>query len=703
MAYVVKYRSILHPPKWSVPVYIDILKNGYSGAITTLVMAKGGASLIVEETDYFDPIVSTSVELNYINTLTDFFENLHDWDDLLAIDDFEFMVKVYDPNYIYFEGFLPCDVIEQQFFPKGTVTLNASINLKRLSDFNPTLFTTRSKYTLIDIIKHCLGKTGLTLPIYVNCSLFGYESYLGNIFSNPYTPTYVYSTVTRSIFDWLSVESDLFLKNDLEYESCLTVLTSILTAFNCKIYYWNGKWYIERVKDLGHSTKHFIVYSINGTTTTENETNTSLEIGNVRTKLTHKELSQSVSYVPGVKQIVLNLKEVLRYNLTNYFYTGIVELHSIIIKEETILPPLFVWELIFGTITTLRYNYYNIAYGYVIPGSEYHVLSSTNRLGARYSLQGLFTGLNFALNDSNTSTLTVKLKFRLGDGAITSYGASIKANPTKLFYARMVLKNYAGGTSKFLKYNTSTQIYEFITRGSNDDSNSLITTNGTSVDMAVISQSISYENFTDKKNFETEISINIPLSDATGRVSNDYVLGICRLSYNLIEAGTDPIVLNYTTFGDIVVNLNEDLGDNTITGNVNDHFVSIKQIDVSLYNASYCLFNNKVNVLNELYGIGTGGVLDAFYVPSAFPSGGIPQLTLSTQKKIIEDQYQIYNKVRHSIISDFYYRYFLKPLKQVSSWYYANKFMIYGYRWVIDSNEYNGTVLKEYVDNDSIS
>lgn len=717
MAYGVRFRTILHPPNVANPIYVDILKNNYVGAITNIKVAAGGVTLTVDDNDYFENLISTSIEIKIINTLTNFFENLHDWDDLFLLADFEIMFKVYDTNVVYFEGFMPCDISEQEFFPKGIITLNASNNLKRLSDFYPTMFTVSGQYLMIDIIKHCLSFTGLNLPIYVNCSIFGYEPYIGDIFASVYTPTYNYSTVTRTAFDWVSIESDIFKKDDISFEDCRYILENILATFNCKLYYWNSRWYIERVKDLGHTTKHYVVYNTNGTTTTSNLTNTHLQIagdafgiGNDRSKLTFMELSQVVSYNPGVKRITLNLNEKQKLNLGNYYFTGVRTsfyytggTYPYDKPAETILPEENIWVVI-RNITpaslTQQSNYYDIINGLTInaTGGSNSIAPLDSIANWRVSLNGLYTQIKLNLNTKNTTSLTIKVKFKLPDAVIASYGATIRANPDKMFYVRVVIRSTYN--DKFAKYNATTQLYELVTRGSNDASNSIITPNGSTIDPCIITQGIAYSDFTNKEAYETEVDVNVPISDFYA--GDTYIIGICQIGYNYVTYGESTTYNAYfreMTFGDIIFSVNEDDTDNTMTGEINDAFVNLVTQDLLFYDANYQGTYFKRNILNQLYGVGHMGWMDAFYVPIPWDHT-IPK---AIQTKIIEDQYQIFNKVRRFITSDIYCTAPIKPFSLADSWYFSNPFMLSSYQWIIDSNQYSSLVLKEFVDDDDVS
>lgn len=710
MAYGVKYRTILYPVGSTSPVYVDFLKNGYVGAVTALKAEKGGVIINVEDTDYFDPIISTSVEVNIVNTLTDFLENLHDWDDLFAVNDFEILVKVYDSTYTYFEGYIPCDITEQKFYPKGTVTINATVNLKRLQSYDPTMFTTRGQYVLIDIIKHCLGKTGLTLPIYVNCSLFGYIPYLGNPMDSVYVPTYDYMTVARTAFDWVSVESDIFRKNDIEYENCYYILQNILTTFNCKLYYWNGAWYIERVKDLYHPTIHYVVYQTNNTITTVNSPKTykpsilryiDLEIGNDRTKLTHVDLSQTVQYTPGVKKILINLKEKYKYNLVNYFFTAITNvLRSSNYTVENYIPSLLVWSYIrdgsFDNVGISVTNYYDILNGLSMtennPTAHYsHLVKDYAYINAwRNVCLGLYTKFNFNTNVAKGTSLNVKVKFRLSDAMIADHSAEILANPTRKYFVNIIVKN----NTKYVKYDTNTNKYILETRGDTASSN-ILTSDGSTIDPVIISQSIAFDNFTNKENYSTEVSFSIPIDDfMADLIGRSFNIGIGRITTYMNQYGGAEdynVYLHDGVLGDIIVTTNEDPPENTITGSVNANFIDTKTFDLLFYDVGLYGDYFKENILNQLYGIGRYGWLDGFYVPEPWHYDiGVP-----IQNKIIEDQYEIYQQVRHTIISDYYYNKHVKPLSIIRSWYYQNLFYASGYRWVIDLNRYDSMSIKE--------
>jgi hypothetical protein len=706
MAYGLKYECLLYPFGTEEEVYLRIYEDEYSGGSSALTIAKDGISIMMDKTDYFDSIVSVNAEIQIINDLDDFFE----LDTLFSVNDFQYYVKIVGGTATYFEGYIPCDTVEQTFLPKGTVIINASNNLKRLDGFIPTMFTYRTTYTLISIIKHCLSFTGLSLPIYVNCSLYEWQADSG----------YVYSTTEYSAFEKY-IHSDLFLKNDNEYQDCLTILKSILESFDCKIYYWDEKWYIERVKDLGHSTKHYVVYLTNDAGTVANETNTLYETGNTNTKLRYTARSQKISYIPGAKQIRINLNEKLKINLLNYYYDNLIETASGSDPNvEDIIPDYLTWQIDANTDWEYKTNYYhmnncadlqNTLINYTSQGTIYEFLVGSvflhDQMYDAYTeaLSGLYTSFKVSLNEENDTTLTIKFRFKLPQNFIDGLATFLpdcRVHPNDhIFYVRFFLREDFYGAGGFVVYDASQGKYamDFRNVGVED----IILNVDDKIEPAMIVKPIAYANFTEPETFTSEFSISIPIDDFIENVQStapSFVFGLCQLGYfNPFSPApynfyvVDPpchYALKNSIFGDIMISVNGDVGDNVHTGGVSTNFINTLETEMTLYDGF------SVNVLNSIL------KTDSLLTGTTQWEDAFSQAHLPLVKKSIEDRYQIYNKVRHEINSDFFYE-ILKPFSLVDAQYFDNNFYVNGYRYNLASKSYSNLNLKEYVDDDDVS
>jgi hypothetical protein len=687
MAYGLRYQTTMVPIGTSNTVYVDILKNNYSGSVDTFRIAESGAIISISDNDYFAPLVSTSLELRIINNFTDFFE----LDELFSTSDFEFKIEVYDSTYMYFEGYVPCDIVEQIFLKNGTITLNATNNLKRLNDFQPTVFIKRDSYRLMDIIHNCLSFTGLNLPVYINCTL-----------------TESRDTIGQSLYVDKFVYSDLFLDSDQaeEYKKCDEILTMILKSAGCKLCYWNGAWYIDRVKDLGTASKTYFRYEeTSSASSSVVDVNAVIPVANNNSSLRFKDSSQTISYIPAVKQVKVTLNEKERFNLVNYYFDNILAISSAG-NPNNVYPDLWTWETDADVTYTPIQNYYKMLNSVALkntrtvypPNAYLDYIGASNSFGnAQYdalwnSFAGLYTRFKFSLNTIADSTLTIKFKFKLPPeflAAVTYFTIDCKTHPSDhKFYLRFFLKNKRDGdyfgdgeTYWYVSYNETTSKYFLAGLGS------LITTTKPINTRAILTKEITFDNFTNKDTYMSELSIDIPLDDfKSDIITNEFVLGICELGYHNPQS-TDVIWagLKDSIFGDIYVTINKDLTDNVVIGTINRGYMAILEEDLDIFDTK------NLNMLNGLYRDPDGTD------PTINWKDGDGLTVFSLVKKFIEDRFQIYSKVRRQISSNVYYKNAIKPFTMVSESHFANNFYVSSYQWDIAMNFYNNMVLKEWV------
>lgn len=686
MSYGLRYQTTMVPIGTTNMVYIDILKNNYSGSVDILRIAESGAIVSISGNDYFDTLVSTGLELQIVNTFTDFFQ----LDELFTTSDFEFKVEVYDATNIYFEGFIPCDIIEQVFLKNGIVTLNATNNLKRLEDFQPTLFVKRDSYRLIDIIHNCLSFTGLSLPIYINCTL-----------------TENRDTIGQSLYVDKFIYSDLFLESDQdeEYKRCDAILDMILKPAGCKLYYWDHAWYIDRVKDLGTVSKTYYRYEeASSSVTSVIDTNTPIPIANNDASLRFKDSSQTISYIPAVKQIKVTLNEQERYNLVNYYFDNIQSISSAG-NPNNVYPDLWTWETDADVTFTPIPNYYKMLNSVTLKNTHLtypnspvidYIGESMTVGNERYtnlwnSFAGLYTRFKFSVNTVADTTLTIKFKFKIPPeflALMTYFVSDRNAHPSDhKFYLRFFLKNkidplFGYDTYWYVSYNETTSKYFLAGLGS------LITTTKPINTRAILTKEITFDNFTNKDTYMTELSIDIPIDDfKSDLVANEFVLGICELGYHnpLVPGDTIWAAAKDSIFGDVYVTVNKDITDNVIIGTINRDYAAILEESLDIFDTK------NLNMLNGLYRDPDGTDPTVNWKDA----DGMTEFPLV--KKFIEDRFQIYSKVRRQITSNTYYKNAIKPFTIVSETHFNNKFYISSYQWDIALNFYNNMILKEWV------
>jgi hypothetical protein len=710
MAYSVKYQSTISRFGTDEKITIQILKNNYVGGYEIFHISAGSAQIIFDTTEYFDEIATTSAQFEIVNKSDDHFH----YDELFSVNEFEFMVKIFDTNFTYFEGYIPCETGELEYLSYGTFIINTSNNLKRLSEFKPTELVLHSGVSLITIIKNCLSKTGLTLPIYVNNSLFEVGMELDG---NPYFP----GTPTKyTIFDGAFVSSDLFLDDDIVYQDCGTILRKILCATSSKLYYWNNAWYIERVKDLGKTSKTYVVYNINGTITTSIESDAPINIG--ASAVQYCNANQRRIFNPGVKQIKMNLEEFVKLNLLNYNYNLIANGGTDVDSQN---PNYMQWTKDSYLTSTSFYNKNKIVSGIHVE-NLHRVDGSTNDnfytrfndispesdapIGypeyredqLRNSVRGLYTKFKFTQNgniengEENTE-LTLSFKFTLPENFI-NYSAplmtQIRNNPSDhLFFIRFFLKYYSDSNRYYIRYNEETNKYYA-------EQKELLYDDLGDIDAGLIEVSVPFANFTNQYTYTHEFNTSIVIEDFSIDYGRDWemILGLCEIGYNIPTMRDDKTIphwtLKHSNFGDIVMTVNYEEQDNVHVGTLNDNFVTIQNVDLSLYDSyTYNLLNTLYRNIELTERTLSWG--DDFYESEM-------NVMLLVQK-LIEDRFQIYNSVRKGVSTDLYYKSPLRPFTMLNDSHFEHLLMLNGFRWVFESNILNSVDLKEYVRNDNIS
>lgn len=141
------------------------------------------------------------------------------------------------------------DAAQQLTVTLGTVTYNWYIRVSPttggIAETTDTIYLTgeinlRQRNTLLTMIAVCLAQTNLSLVTNIFLNLFEYRQ-------DPLVST----------FDQTLIDSQLFISGET-YEDCYSVLTKILTAFNCTLFQANGQWNIVHFPEAKRYTNNEI-------------------------------------------------------------------------------------------------------------------------------------------------------------------------------------------------------------------------------------------------------------------------------------------------------------------------------------------------------------------------------------------------------------------------------------------------------------
>jgi len=278
---------------------VIIMQKGYDAKVDKLVLASNPVVISKPIGDLHTRIFGTGCKINIVNT-GEFLQ----YNDLFGTPEKIHYVKILggiSKSTILFEGFILPQMYTQSLRKKAFITLPANDQLSILREKKPEILRGENIYiSIIDVIKDILWSTGLELPIFVKNGI--YNKYYINSFD-----------ASTQAFDKTYIDKNLFLE-DGEPEDSYSVLEKILKPFGCRVYYNNGKWVIDRLKNHTDLTS-YKVYS----TTDASVSSVSTPVFNLDNYPIVAE-SGNVQYEVGIKEYELTLNYNLFDNLINPYY-----------------------------------------------------------------------------------------------------------------------------------------------------------------------------------------------------------------------------------------------------------------------------------------------------------------------------------------------------------------------------------------------
>ncbi|HEU4901175.1 MAG TPA: hypothetical protein VFT06_00245 [Flavisolibacter sp.] len=209
--------------------------NG-TAAYTPLDIADNALTIqtVNNSQDPFSPVCAKNAIIRFAST------SLIDADTFSAGTDNRFFVEIYTASVIIFRGFLLMDDIEEDLQnPEfgNVVTLVATDNLgtlKELELVNPETEAplTDAHYSLLEYLQFSLARTGLSLNLNIVFNCFE-EGMLDT--ASPLDQAYLYS---------LTFEKEIGTKED-----CYAVLQKIVSSLKCRLFQYNGEWWMVRLHE----------------------------------------------------------------------------------------------------------------------------------------------------------------------------------------------------------------------------------------------------------------------------------------------------------------------------------------------------------------------------------------------------------------------------------------------------------------------
>lgn len=558
-------------------LYIDELD--YVGGVERLQLMSDGYRLTIRFSDWNDPIIGTQLEFSIVNETANFFDLIP----LTYAEERQYRVRVvmnYPDDVTLFEGYINCEPITQKILLRNAINFVASGYLYKLENHHPTCIDTLQTITFIDAINNILNSTGQSFPVRINCELVaeGDTKLEG-----------------QTLFNKNGFYTELFWENETDRKSALYILRSILTSYDCYIYWLAGYWYIERYEDIWKESKSFIEYQPNveysptdvGDVVEVTETLKSVHA------LQFINLSQTLKSQPGLKTIRVNLNDARYLNLIRNEFKGITKTNDT--DDSPLEPGLRSWMA--WTDDRITWSDEGLSKSIIsnsIKRTIYYTELAPPPQWFRWWF-GLFTKFKVTV-DADDVKLQVKFKYVVDPQTITFVIDPNEPGFTKWgdydFHFHWYLRNLPGEYYIANSGNSWKKLYSAgLLYGEGQDKYvQKITINGSSFDPI---------------NNSVEVSLTIPLGLVDtykddlydGKLRGDQTLVLCVGLETIVATtfGDSPGPHAKTAwFGDVEVTCTGGLQNNVIEASPNNKFLNKKEIDLDLYDVVNYNYKNAI-------------------------------------------------------------------------------------------------------------
>lgn len=603
----------------NIEAHLIILKKDYTGDIIDVKLRNNTFKLNREWQSLDDPILGVNIEFEVMNVGSDCGEE-HDffaYKDLLTATErqFKVIIELYEFKQYHsrlFEGYINVDNSQLKYLKYQGIRLVASSYLSKLQHYSTVELETIQGLTFIDYISSMLRELGSEDDIRINSSLLPVEDWgIQNI--TPGNPGF-------TLFNKTGAVTELFWENNVERESSYDILLKIMESFNCYIYWWDSKWYIERYNNIWGSAvpdKYFVEYDINAQYSPQDNgvwTQETKRVYDVH-ELTFAGMTQKLSSIPGYRVIAVKINNKKFDNLVSPTFSPFTT-----VEDGNYIPSEYRKWYGFQTPpgdTTMRWFDVDKPYNDIEFAIRQQVLDVTYY----FTGHGLYTRFLMTIKADETS-LSLKWKYNVGDNWVQNGTDAV----TFIQWYNLWFENE--GSHKYLSYREDRGWY---------------------LDNASGNASLEHHFAQPDFNQDThtyEVNINIPLKDLNKTYNPggypipyegdvDLRLGIGQVWR---YANVTPQVLDGVYFGDVEVkSQGTELDPNYIEGTINTDFLNKKVFEMTLADQSDLTYKN---------GILRGStLLQRTTLWQAFDGdAGVPLID-----RLLEDKFRFYNVVRLQI------------------------------------------------------
>jgi hypothetical protein len=551
---------------WSSPsgtqgyLYIDEVDG--TATPTEIRLKADGINLTYNFSDWNEPIIGLQVTFEIINDRSDFFELMP----LLTASERQYKVRitVVSPyTQTLFDGFLNCDTVQQKYLHRQTISFTASNYLMKLDNLKVLSINTIQNIVAINAIDEILQSGGSFFNIRVNSTLHATGDTLSAL---------------DTLFNKNGFNSEVFWDDNVTRKSALEILKSILTSFDCYMYWFDGFWYIDRYEDMGKETTDYVEYTTGSLydpiTPGDSIFSITQPIEDIHS-LQFTKQSQTLFMIPGYKEIEIDLDDKRMFNLLNPDLTKIAEM------SYDPLPDMRQWGYTYG-VSTVTFSDFGKVYSTIRNSIKRTATFPHTPSGMTPPEVGVSS--HFIITVESETEMTIKFK----------YGCTLITDRKKWdvffwYYIREV------GTSNYIRM--VNDVWSIFPQLSEREGCQYVKVTGSSFDPIP---------------FVTEASISIPIGKATdyingapaGKIKGDREFIILIGSEEILKTGIEPdstwdpstYVMDQAEvswWGDVEVSTTGANQPNVIVGTLNEtNSLNKKTIKLELYDTDSYDYKN---------------------------------------------------------------------------------------------------------------
>ncbi len=256
MAYGLRY-TMTEKMRDGNSAIVKIYEDSYTGDFYTYRLTDISIAPNSNEEDPIGSIISSQLNVSFLISTADDYTN---FPDLLNSNDRKYYVElVYTSGIggesLKWRGFIFNDYIEIPFttgYQEARFVCIDALSYLEYFTYSSLNGNLNSSTTLLDIINLCLNAVGFptTSYFYACCSYFAAGMYDRSIATSnePFAQTYMY-------------------KRDFVGVDYFTILNNIVKSFGCRLFQFEGIWYILPINEMAGSTIYYTKYQIGSSPT----------------------------------------------------------------------------------------------------------------------------------------------------------------------------------------------------------------------------------------------------------------------------------------------------------------------------------------------------------------------------------------------------------------------------------------------------